>query len=900
MVSDGAKGRRVRALSAELALKTLRSDLGQSTRLRSVIEQALVFTGATHVAVYAPSETGGQLCLVASAGVPRVLHGLRQSYATDGGSPMAVAVRQDRVVTAGPAEVARLVGNGAAETPEASLTALPLRADHVCVGCLVAVTDQPGGFDADDRQSLELFATAIGHPGPTPGDACADTDPVAGAESRATGFTLDMDTGWINVGDDVLTLFGLEPAAFDGRVETLLALTVPEDLPALMSVVEAGHMATGDRELEFRIRRPSGELRWLRLRGRVLFAPDGRPVRLLGTVGDASRMRAGVNDVGRVQQLAADLANASTVRDVSTVVVASLRRPLNADRIALAELENDRLVVTVLDPADPSAWPEVWRTEWRSEWPDAPTRSMPTLATALREGRVGFWPAGAPLESTLAGVGPGGLAVLPLPAAGRVVGCCIIGWDEPHEFGADERAVLTAAAGLVGQALVRVRAFDAEHELVGTLQRTLLPRRLPVLPGGVAVARYLPTTGGLEVGGDWYDVIPLHDHHVALVIGDVQGHNAGAATLMGQMRTAIRAYAVEGHSPDVVVSHANRLLVGMETDLFATCCYVSIDMEEGSAWCVRAGHLPPVLRLPDGGTRTVEGDGGPPLGVVDDADFPLIPLRLQIGTVLALTTDGLVESAELPWTRACSGCRASCPRPTPPTWAAWPTPCSAPPPAATTWRCCSCATTAWPSSLCARAGLCGGSPTPPRTPAASPPAPCARGGSARRPTRCCWSSRSWSPTPWCTPRARYGWTSPSPATGCGSPSATPRRGRRSNRRSSTGTTPAAAASSSSRPCPPPGARCRSAAASRCGARSPCTPAHRPRRLRPSPARTPPGLRRASGGSARPRVGRRSAPVRAAAVACRRARHRARRALGRTAPGPGKPVARARGGGPEQR
>lgn len=137
--------------------------------------------------------------------------------------------------------------------------------------------------------------------------------------------------------------------------------------------------------------RPSGELRWLRLRGRVLFAPDGRPVRLLGTVGDASRMRAGVNDVGRVQQLAADLANAATVREVSTVVVTSLRRPLNADRIALAELESDRLVVTVLDPADPSAWPEVWRTEWRSEWPDAPTRAMPTLATALREGRVGFW-----------------------------------------------------------------------------------------------------------------------------------------------------------------------------------------------------------------------------------------------------------------------------------------------------------------------------------------------------------------------------------------------------------------------------------------------------------------------------------------------------------------------------
>ncbi|CAM5296821.1 hypothetical protein SGRIM128S_03338 [Streptomyces griseomycini] len=216
----------------------------------------------------------------------------------------------------------------------------------------------------------------------------------------------------------------------------------------------------------------------------------------------------------------------------------------------------------------------------------------------------------------------------------------------PHDFGADERALLTAAAGLAGQALMRARAFDAEHELVGMLQRKLLPRRLPRLPGAVAVARYLPSTAGLELGGDWYDVIPLPDNHVALVIGDVQGHSAGAATLMGQMRTALRLNAVEGHPPDVVVSHANRLLVDMETDLFATCCYVDIDMEEGFAWCVRAGHLPPVVRHPDGSTEIAETEGGPPLGVMTQADFPMSPLRLQPGTLVALTTDGLVESAE--------------------------------------------------------------------------------------------------------------------------------------------------------------------------------------------------------------------------------------------------------------
>ncbi|EKX64676.1 hypothetical protein STRIP9103_08953, partial [Streptomyces ipomoeae 91-03] len=197
---------------------------------------------------------------------------------------------------------------------------------------------------------------------------------------------------------------------------------------------------------------PSGEQKWLRLRGRLLPGDEGRPVRLVGTVADASTMRSGLNDVARIQRLAAALATAGTVRDVSQAVVTALRAPLQADRIALAELEGDRLVVTVLDPPQPEAWPEVWRSEWRSEWPDAPVRTMPTLAAALRDGRAAIWPAGTPLEPALADVGPGGLAVLPLPAGGRMAGACLIGWDGPHEFGTDERALLTAAAGLAGQA----------------------------------------------------------------------------------------------------------------------------------------------------------------------------------------------------------------------------------------------------------------------------------------------------------------------------------------------------------------------------------------------------------------------------------------------------------------
>jgi len=635
VVSEGAAERGKGTLRAELALRTLTTERDPRERLRRVLEQVLVFTGTAFAAVYSPSESGDELHLAEYAGVPRTLYGLRDSYPLSGGSPAVDAHRSGRPLWLGPEELGRCADARRLLSQDFSLAVLPLRDD----GCLVAVTENPDGFGSDDREYLGLLAEAVVCPPPATAEGTG--------EMPASSFSLAMDTGYVGVGDDVLELFGLSPDEFDGKVETLLSMTVPEDLPSLMSAVEPDPMSIGDRELEFRILGPSGGQKWLRLRARLLPGGEGRPARLEGTVSDASKLRSGVNDVARVQRLDTALATAGTVRDVGGAVVTALRKPLQADRIALAVLEGDRLVVTVLDPPEPEAWPELWRTEWRSEWPDAPVRAMPTLAAALREGRPAIWPAGAPLEPALAEVGPGGLAILPLPAGGHMAGACLIGWDAPHDFGQEERALLTAAAGLAGQALVRAHAFDAEHELIGMLQRTLLPRRLPRLPGAVAVARYLPTTAGLEVGGDWYDVIPLPDNHVALVIGDVQGHNASAATLMGQMRTALRAYAIEGHPPDVVVSHANRLLMDLETDLFATCCYVEVDMEEGSAWYVRAGHLPPVLRHPDGRTEVPESEGGPPLGVVTQADFPMSLLRLQPGTIMALTTDGLVESVEV-------------------------------------------------------------------------------------------------------------------------------------------------------------------------------------------------------------------------------------------------------------
>ncbi|WSK39849.1 SpoIIE family protein phosphatase [Streptomyces tubercidicus] len=602
--------------------------------------------------------------MVGGSGVP---YGLPMSYPLSGNSPVAAAFRSSTALWLGPAELAAYDLTGAADSPAAdpwdgagkppadvSLGVLPLGGSVRRLGCLVVMDKAINAFDADRRHLLELHADQV----------AAGLEAVAarvraqterrsllgpGLDTlRGGAFTLILRTGRMDADAQVLELFGITPEEFDRRVETLLERTVPDDVPALMSIVEPGGLPESGQQLSIRIRRPNGELHWLSLRCRVLVGADGAPERMLGVVADASYLRPTADEVSIVQRLSAALAGATTIRDVSRVVVAALRAPLAAERVAVAELEADRFVVSVLDPPEPGAWPAAWRSDWRSEWPDAACHSMPTLESVLRTGHVALWPPGAALEADLAGIGPGGLAVLPLPAEGRIVGVCLVGWEEEHHFGPEERSLLTATAGLVGQALVRAHAMDAGHELATMLQRSLLPRKLPSLPGGVAVARYLPATMGLEVGGDWYDVIPLSDGRIALVIGDVEGHSAGAATIMGQMRTAIRAYAVEGHPPDVVIAHANRLLLGMETDLFATCCYVDLDMEEGIAWFVRAGHLPPLLRLPDGSTEELVVEGGPPLGVAEDAEFPLTEMGLAPGTVIALLTDGLAESAGLP------------------------------------------------------------------------------------------------------------------------------------------------------------------------------------------------------------------------------------------------------------
>ncbi|MEV7415980.1 SpoIIE family protein phosphatase [Streptomyces sp. NPDC089919] len=251
-------------------------------------------------------------------------------------------------------------------------------------------------------------------------------------------------------------------------------------------------------------------------------------------------------------------------------------------------------------------------------------------------------------------------AFLPLIVAGRTMGAWMAAFKHPVTFTPDERSVLTTVARMLAQALQRAGVAESEKELTTGLQRSMMPSLGDGIPGMTVAARYVPTGGGLQVGGDWYDMIPLPSGRFALVIGDVQGHDVRAAGLMGQLRIAVRAYASEGHRPDAVLSRASRFLAGLHTSSeagaepyddvdfrsprFATCLYVECDPETGMLEVARAGHPDPVILMADGTVLMRPTAGGLPLGIVPDTDYPTTRFALERGETLMLCTDGLIET----------------------------------------------------------------------------------------------------------------------------------------------------------------------------------------------------------------------------------------------------------------
>ncbi|MFF0448974.1 SpoIIE family protein phosphatase [Streptomyces sp. NPDC004609] len=347
----------------------------------------------------------------------------------------------------------------------------------------------------------------------------------------------------------------------------------------------------------------------------------------------------GLVTISHILSLASALTKAVGVSDVIETVADEIMPTLGSEALVMLAAENNRLrVLGQRGYRDPRIV---------DRWDGTPMTARIPGAQALATGVPSFFESRLELERVypIRFATPDGMAAwayLPLIASGRPVGACVLGYAREHRFSTDERAVLTSLGGLIAQALERARLYDAKLRLAHGLQSSLLPRSLPALPGLEAAARYLPGSHGMDIGGDFYDLIPVNGT-AAAVIGDVQGHNATAAGLMGQIRTAVRAYTAVGQPPRQVVESTNRLLIDLGADLLASCTYLHLDLPGRRAVFARAGHPQPLLREPDGRVRVLELAGGPLLGVDRKAVYPITEVPLNPGSILVLYTDGLIE-----------------------------------------------------------------------------------------------------------------------------------------------------------------------------------------------------------------------------------------------------------------
>ncbi|MFD5508470.1 SpoIIE family protein phosphatase [Streptomyces sp. NPDC059761] len=474
--------------------------------------------------------------------------------------------------------------------------------------------------------------------------------------NRMGSFDWDLETGLLHMDAAALEVYDMTPGEYDGRPDSLAPRVPPTEatrLDALVSsVLKSGDDSYG---AYFRIRTQDGQLRWTHTQGRVMRGSDGRPFRIIGIVRDAteelshSAERLGLDAERRrqtsvVESTTAALAHARTVRDVIDVIgdAHGLER-LGSMGMVMGLVEAGRIHLVAEGPAD-SFVPGTRYTRIDEQYPMSEVvRSLqPRFLDSAAEFAEGY----PDLWSKISSMDISAAAYLPLIAQARPIGAIGLLYQDKDGFTQDERNLLIALGSSIAQSLQRAMLLEQEHDLAEGLQQAMLPRRIPSVPGAEIAVRYRSARMGQDIGGDWYDVVPLPGGRVGAVIGDVQGHDTHAAAVMGQLRIVLRAYAAEGHAPGTVMARASVFLHELDTDRFATCTYVEADLSTGVLQMVRAGHIDPLLRTRDGDCLRLPVEGGMPLGLSAEfgrLEYPVTTVELDPGETLLLCTDGLVE-----------------------------------------------------------------------------------------------------------------------------------------------------------------------------------------------------------------------------------------------------------------
>ncbi len=364
----------------------------------------------------------------------------------------------------------------------------------------------------------------------------------------------------------------------------------------------------------------------------------------------------------RAQARLALLAEATTMLAATLDVDEALRRlaalvvPVMADwcmvELGIDDPEERRAVFSHVDPGKEPLLERIGELQPLQRTSDSPVRKVldsgqPMLVHEITDELLERLGGGDELSRTYAELGGRSGLVVPLRARRQVLGVLsLISSESGRVY---DEADLSMAADLARRAALAVdnaRLYSREHAVAEQLQRSLLPQ-LPDVTGLDRAARYLPGSTAAQVGGDWYDLFVLPDGVVGVAIGDVMGHDLQAAASMGQLRSVLRSYAWQGSGPALVLDHLDQLVQGLEMAQLATAAYGRLSLPTadgpGRLRLANAGHLPPVLRRPDGSTVLLDGVASLLVGATLGVERQELEVEVPSGSVLVLCTDGLVE-----------------------------------------------------------------------------------------------------------------------------------------------------------------------------------------------------------------------------------------------------------------
>jgi anti-anti-sigma factor len=305
--------------------------------------------------------------------------------------------------------------------------------------------------------------------------------------------------------------------------------------------------------------------------------------------------------------------------------------------VALTHVDPDRvrLVRQLLEqfpvrPSDPVGVAEVIRTGRSQFYPEVTDDVLAAIARNDEHFEL------------LRSLGLGAAMAIPLQVRGRMFGVFSLGNDRGRPPNPDDALLAEELAARAGTAIDNARLFAERTYVAQTLQRSLLPPKLPQFDLLTLAARYLPGATDVAAGGDWYDVLALEEHRVAIVVGDVVGQGAEAAAVMGQLRTALATALLHGDSAATALEHLDRMAARIPGALASTAAVMILDLLTGNLCWARAGHPPPLLVEPEGVRYLTEGAGGP-LGIPGRPPYPEASIRIEPGACLLLYTDGLIE-----------------------------------------------------------------------------------------------------------------------------------------------------------------------------------------------------------------------------------------------------------------